>query len=217
MLGATTCVLIAVIFAINSLKDSLDPNHAQKIANEMVIMSDPLPGRWKYGVGVDVGYEKSANFQNGVFGKGHALVQIMQLKIKGHSTAEQSARKFAMPNVSGMSFDLESRGEEKIAGQTAYYVREHGVTMGRKSAVEVAFIDLPNGDILQIHCTQDSAEAYDPTIFEPLLKSIKGIRQSASSGSHDAGQGAASNSHDAGQAAAPNNHVSVQGAAQSSK
>ncbi len=175
MVVAFIGVIAAATIGVMMVKNSFTPGNAAKVASEMVSLPDPLPAGWVYGVGLDVGYQKSANVQNTQRGKGHALVQFNQMQIKGTQNAEAVANKFAMPDVTGMTFELESKGEEKIGGQTAYYVRQHGTVMGKKSAVEVALLDLPNGGILQIQTSEDGQDKFDPSIPEPLLKSIKSI------------------------------------------
>ncbi len=173
-------MVVAIVGAIGAcaiglmmMKNSFSPSNAAKVASEMVTLPDPLPKGWVYGVGINIGYQKSANLQNTKHGKGHALIQFNQMQ--GTRSAEAVADKFAMPNVAGMTFEVESKGEEKIGGQTAYYIRQHGTVMGKKSAVEIALLDLPDGGILQIQSTEDGLDKFDTTIVEPLLKSIKSI------------------------------------------
>lgn len=175
MVVAVVGVIGAAVVGVMMVKNSFTPGNAKKVASEMVSLPDPLPKGWVYGVGLDVGYQKSANVQNSQTGKGHALIQFNQMQINGSQTAESVAHKFTMPNVAGMTFECESTGKEKIGGQTAYYVRQHGTVMGKKSAMEIALIDLPNGGILQIQISEDGQDKFDPSIAEPLLKSIKSI------------------------------------------
>lgn len=180
MVVAFVGVIIASVAGVMLVKDSFSPGNAKKVASEMVTLPEPLPKGWVYGVGMDVGYQKSANVQNITPGKGHVLIQFNQMQLKGNQTAESVANKFVLPNVAGMEFELESKGEREIGGQTAYYIRQHGTVIGKKSAVEVALLDMPNGGILQIQTSEDGQDKFDPSIAEPLLKSIKSIGKAAS-------------------------------------
>lgn len=175
MVVAFVGIAVAAVVGVMMVKDSFTPNNAKKVASEMVSLPDPLPRGWMYGVGVDMGYSKSANVQNMKSGKGHVLIQFNQMQVKGNQSAEFVANKFAFPNVAGMEFELESKGEREIGGQTAYYIRQHGIVIGKKSAVEVALLDMPNGGILQIQTSEDGQDKFDPSIADPFLKSIKSI------------------------------------------
>jgi hypothetical protein len=157
------------------VKDSFSPHNAEKVASQLVTLPNPLPDGWVWGVGLDVGYQRTANLQNRRTGKGHALIQFSQIKIKGNQRAKVMAEKFVMPSVSGMRFELDSKGEETIAGKTAYFVRQHGSVMGKKSAMEIALVDFPGGGILQIQSSEDGLEEFDPDIVAPILNAITSI------------------------------------------
>ncbi len=174
MVGAFVIIAAACVVGFMMMKDTLSPGNAAKVANEMVSLPDPLPDGWAYGVGMDVGYQKTANIQNNRRGK-HAMIQFNLMKNKVNLSAESMAAKFQMPSVGGMTFEHESKGEEIIGGQKAYYVRQHGTVMGKNSAMEIAFVDFPGGGMLQIQSTEQGRDKFDPELVAPLLKSIKSI------------------------------------------
>lgn len=180
MLTALVGVIAACVVLATKVSESFTPEHAAQVAKQLVTLPDPLPAGWEYGVGMDIGYQKSANVQTKRRGRGHALIQFSQITINGSQSAEAVANKLVMPSVTGMTFEAESKGEETIGGHTAYYVRQHCTVVGKKTAIELALMDIPGGGILQIQSTEDGRDKFDPHLVEPLLQSIKAIGKSAS-------------------------------------
>jgi hypothetical protein len=176
-IGAIALFGIFTLFVIGIVmfKDSVSPEHAAKIASEIVILPDPLPPGWHYGVGLDVGYQKIVNVQYRSGGKSHPLVQFSEISNPGHLSAKATADRLFTGDVAGVKFEPEARGEEMIGGWKAYYVRAHFALMNRQSATEVALIDLPGGRIMQIQSTEDGEETFDPKLVKPLLDCVKGF------------------------------------------
>lgn len=168
-------LIVACVVLTLNLKNSFTPEFAAKVLSQMVGLPDPLPRGWSYGVGMDVGYQKTANIYNRRRGRGHAMIQFNQMQLNNEQTAEEVADRFVMPNVAGMTVEVDSRGEEEIAGQTAFYIRQHGRIMGKLSAYEIVFVDIPSGGILQIQSTEDGYDRFDPEIVAPILTSITRI------------------------------------------
>lgn len=176
-------IVISCIVASQMMKNSAgasSPDSAETIAQQLVELPRPLPPGWRYGVGVDVGgYQKSATLQATPPGHGEVRIQLISQSFgKNTPSAKAVASRFKMPPVAGMTFEVDSRGEETIGGEKAYYVRQHGIFMSKKQALEVALIDTGNGGILQIQTTEDGMDKFDPNLVDPLIKSIKSIRKS---------------------------------------
>ena len=169
--------IVMAVIGFRILQENISPGHAAKIAREIVDLPDPLPEGWEYGAGLDVGYSKVVNVVKRS-GTNHPMIQFMELTISGRRSAKDMASKFSLPSTAGMKFESGAQGEEKIGGQTAYYVRGHFSILGRESASEVALIDLPDGKILQVQSTEQGETTFDPEQVKPLLDSVKGFHGS---------------------------------------
>jgi hypothetical protein len=183
IVGAAGLILTfaAFVFAIFYLKDNFGPEHAAAVAKSIVDLPDPLPDGWQYGVGMDMGYQRIFNVQY-KHGDTHALVQfsVFHHSQTVHVSAKAIAERFQLPKMSGMEFVPESNGEETISGKKAYYVREHCSVLSHKSAMEVAFLDLPDGSVLQVQSSEYGRDSYDPGIVQPIIGAIKGFHSTGS-------------------------------------
>jgi hypothetical protein len=173
----TFALLIAAIFIV---KENFGPEHAAKVAKEIVDLPDPLPAGWQYGVGIDVGYQKIVNVQYKPLSGTRTLIQFSQLPYRGTRSGKEIASKFVIPKMAGMAFEPDGKGEEAIGGKKAYYVREHCSVLGRESAMEVAFVDLPDGTIMQVQSSEYGKTKFDPELVKPLLDSVKGFASGTS-------------------------------------
>jgi hypothetical protein len=173
VMGVLAVVTLMVI-GIFMLKENMSPEHAAKIASDIVDLPEPLPEGWQYAMGMDVGYQESFNLRSNKYP--FPVVQFSRMLKRTNRSAKDLVDGFAVPAMAGMKFEPEGRGEETIGGRKAYYVRERCTVLGKQSALEIAMIDLPDGKLVQIQTTEHGCDTFDPKIVKPIFDAIKGFR-----------------------------------------
>ena len=171
-IGLVGFIAICVI-GFNAAKTAMNPEHASKVAHEIMNVQEPLPQGWKYFMSMPLPGLKNVSFSDA----SDDIVQIFEFRNPDKKTAEQFMSDRKVAQLQAFTGGATDKGAEMVGGQSMSYARGKAKgTDGGMVALEIGCIAIPGaGKIILIQSSEPKKDAFDPATVKPLLDSIKGF------------------------------------------